>query len=296
MEWGADMDTSGYEYFSFTNTTAINIASGAASRSFPPHRHSYGEMIVAGRTSPNIYKVNDTLYSLTEGDIILIWPAEQHEIVDASREDSIIIQYSNTFADSLFDMRRIINRYRGLHIICINSHRRLATSLGKIAARMKDIWDEDRKDRELRCAALLCEFMLMLDENHDEIAPDISNDGGKTVSEETLMRIMRVTDYIRNNLTSDNLSQAEMAAMAGVSRDYFSRVFSEVTGENYSKWINMMRVEKAVSLLSEEGLSLTQIAMLSGFKSIPSFNRVFAEYKGIPPSRYRRIMREETER
>ena len=40
--------------------------------------------------------------------------------------------------------------------------------------------------------------------------------------------------------------------------------------------------------MPEEGLTLTEIAMLSGFKSIPSFNRVFAEYKKAPPSRYRK--------
>ena len=97
-------------------------------------------------------------------------------------------------------------------------------------------------------------------------------------------------DYIKNNLTADDLSQTAMAERAGVSKDYFSRAFKEVTGINYNKWLNAVRVEKAVSLLPEEGLSLTEIAMLSGFKSIPSFNRVFSEYKNMAPSKYRKTI------
>lgn len=59
---------------------------------------------------------------------------------------------------------------------------------------------------------------------------------------------------------------------------------------NYSKWLNMIRLEKASELLSEEGRTLTEIAMLSGFQSIPSFNRVFREEKGMSPREYRALL------
>ena len=90
-------------------------------------------------------------------------------------------------------------------------------------------------------------------------------------------------------LTADDLSQAAMAQMAGISRDYFSRMFKNVTGMNYSKWLNMIRLEKATELLTINDRSLTEIAMLSGFQSIPSFNRVFREEKGMAPGEYRAL-------
>ena len=58
---------------------------------------------------------------------------------------------------------------------------------------------------------------------------------------------------------------------------------------NYSKWLNMIRLEKASELLAEDGRTLTEIAMLSGFQSIPSFNRVFREEKGMAPGEYRSL-------
>ena len=98
-----------------------------------------------------------------------------------------------------------------------------------------------------------------------------------------------VTDYIKNNLTADDLSQTAMAEMAGISKDYFSRIFKNVTGMNYSKWLNMIRLEKATELLSQNDMTLTEVAMLSGFQSIPSFNRVFRDEKGMAPGEYRSL-------
>lgn len=282
------MDSAGYEYFPFNKIKAVNIAGGSENRTFPSHRHAYGEIIAVGKGPKNIYRIDDRLYSLTEGDIVLIWPMETHEIVDADRQGATVIQYSNTLADSLFDFKRIVTLYHDLHILCINSHAELLHKLTSIIDKMKTEWNNGKPNREMRCAMVLMEFMLVLDEYHEELEADISNDGGKRISDTTLESIISVTDYIKHNLTADDLSLTSMAERAGLNKDYFSRAFKEAIGINYSKWLNVIRVEKAVSLFPEESLSLTEIAMLSGFKSIPSFNRVFAEYKNTPPSRYRR--------
>ena len=284
------MDSAGYEYFSFNNSRAINISEGTDERTFPAHRHAYGEIILVGKGSNNIYRIDDKLYSLTEGDIILVWPMEMHEIVDADRSNAVVIQYSNTLADSLFDFKRIVTLYHDLHILCVKAHAGLLKKLTSIIDKMLDEWHSDKGNREMRCAMVLMEFMLALDEHNEVLEADINNDGGKTISDTTLTNIISVTDYIKNNLTADDLSLTAMAERAGINKDYFSRAFKEVIGINYNKWLNAVRVEKAVSLFPEESLSLTEIAMLSGFKSIPSFNRVFTEYKKVPPSRYRRQM------
>lgn len=59
---------------------------------------------------------------------------------------------------------------------------------------------------------------------------------------------------------------------------------------NYSKWLNTIRLEKASELLVQDGRTLTEVAMLSGFQSIPSFNRVFREEKGMAPENTERCL------
>lgn len=283
------MDYSQYENYGFERFSAFNLSTGYEERSYQAHWHSYGEILLVGPGKTNIYCVGKNTYKLVPDDLVLVWPMEMHSIVDANREDSLVIQFSSAFINSLFDLRRIMHMYRNLHIICVQTHPELAAKLKAITYKMKDIFFSERPDKEIRCCMLLMEFMLTLLEYRKELDPELNGDDQYRLSDDVMRRMMTVTDYIKNNLTADDLSQGAMAEMAGISREYFSRIFKNVTGMNYSKWLNMIRLEKATELLAEDGRTLTEIAMLSGFQSIPSFNRVFREEKGLAPGEYRAL-------
>ncbi|MBO6008017.1 MAG: helix-turn-helix domain-containing protein [Lachnospiraceae bacterium] len=283
------MDYSSYEVYPFENSSTFNMSTGYKERSYQPHWHSYGEIIMVGPGKKNIYTVGKSTYELVPDDFVIIWPMEMHSIVDADRKDALVIQFSNAFINSLFDLRRIMHLYRNLHIICIHAHPELAAKQKVIAMKMKEIFFSDSADRELKCCMLLMEFMMNLDEYRTELSPENGEAERYGYEDDVMRRMISVTDYIKNNLTADDLSQGTLAEMAGISRDYFSRIFKNVTGMNYSKWLNMIRLEKATELLTDEERSLTEVAMLSGFQSIPSFNRVFHEEKGMAPGEFRSL-------
>ena len=287
---GGLMDYSKYEHYGFDSFSAFNMSTGWKERSYKAHWHSYGEILLVGPGETNIYKVNQNTYDLVEGDFVLVWPMEMHAIIDADREKSLVIQFSNAFMNTLFDLQRIMHFYRNLHVICINSHQKLVAQLTDIVLKMKEIFFSESADRELKCCMLLIQFMLALDEHREEFAPELDAGGRTGYTDDVMRRMIMVTDYIKNNLTADDLSQSAMAELAGISKDYFSRIFKNVTGLNYSKWLNMIRLEKATGLLAENDLTLTEIAMLSGFQSIPSFNRVFRDEKGMAPGEYRALL------
>ncbi len=283
------MDYSRYEIYDFDNRSAFNMSTGHEERTYKMHWHSYGEIIQVGPGSTNVYRVNQSNYNLVEDDFVLVWPMEMHATIDADRRDSVVIQFSNAFVNSLFDLQRIMHFYRNLHVICVNNHPELVRELKEIVAKMKEIFYSGQGNRELMCCMLLMEFMKVLDDHRDEFLPELSKDAHNPYEDDVMRRMMRVTDYIKHNLTADDLSQGAMAKMAGISRDYFSRIFKNVTGMNYSKWLNMIRLEKATELLAQKDMTLTEVAMRSGFQSIPSFNRVFHEEKGMSPGEYRTL-------
>jgi len=283
------MDYSRYEIYDFDHVSAFNMSTGYKERSYQAHWHSYGEILLVGPGKTNIYSVGKNTYELIPDDLVLVWPMEMHSIVDADRKESLVIQFSNAFINSLFDLRRIMHIYRNLHIVCKTTHPELAAKLKAIALRMKEIFYSEQPGRETRCCMLLMEFMLTLLEYRKELAPELEEEDPYGYADDVMRRMLSVTDYIKNNLTADDLSQGAMAEMAGISRDYFSRIFKNITGMNYSKWLNTIRLEKASELLAEKGRTLTEVAMLSGFQSIPSFNRVFREEKGMPPGEYRAL-------
>ena len=284
------MDYSRYENYGFDRSSAFNMSTGYEERSYQSHWHSYGEIVLVGPGETNVFMVNQNTYKLAEGDFLLVWPMEMHAIIDADRKESLIIQFSNAFMNSLFDLQRSMHFYRYLHVLCINMHGQLVSRLRIMSEKMKEIFFSAGHDRELRCCMLLMEFMLTLDEHREEFAPEVRAGNAYNYSDTVMRRMIMVTDYIKNNLTADDLSQGAMAEMAGISKDYFSRIFRNVTGTNYSKWLNIIRLEKATELLTDKQLTLTETAMLSGFQSISSFNRVFREEKGMSPSEYRALL------
>lgn len=281
------MDYSQYENYGFDRVSAFNLSTGYEARSYQAHWHSYGEILLVGPGKTNVFRVNQSTYELVEGDFLLMWPMEVHEIIDADRKESLVIQFSNTFINSLFDLQRIMHFYRNLHVLCINAHPELVGRLRVIADKMKEIWFEAGADRELRCCMLLMEFMLTLDRHREEFVSEMKRGDPNSYTDTAMHRMMMVADYIKNNLTADDLSQGAMARLAGVNKDYFSRIFHSITGMNYIRWLNTVRLEKATALLAQPGMSLTEIAMHSGFQSISSFNRVFREEKGMSPREYR---------
>ena len=284
------MDYSQYESYGFDRFSAFNLSTGYEERSYQAHWHSYGEIVLVGPGKTNVFEVNQNKYELIEGDFLLVWPMEMHAIIDADRKESLVIQFSNAFMNSLFDLQRIMHFYRNLHVLCINAHPQLVAGLRIIAEKMKEIFLSAAPDRELRCCMLLMEFMLTLDQHREDFAPELRNGEPYSYTDNVTRRIIMVTDYIKNNLTADDLSQGAMAEMAGISRDYFSRIFRNVTGTNYSRWLNMIRLEKATELLADKQMTLTEIAMHSGFQSISSFNRVFHTEKGMSPGEYRALL------
>ncbi len=283
------MDFSQYETYDFDRYSVFNLSTGYQDRSYQAHWHSYGEIVLVGPGQTNVFMVNQQQYHLVEGDFLLVWSMEVHAIVDADREKALVIQFSNAFMNSLFDLQRIMHFYRSLHVICVSSHSQLAAELKTLAGQMEKVFFSQAADRELRCCMLLMDFMLRLDAHRDEFASELAGLERYTYSDSVTRRLVMVTDYIKHNLTADDLSLAAMAEMAGVSPEYFSRIFHSITGMNYHKWLNLIRLEKAVSLLAHQDISLTDVAMLSGFQSISSFNRVFHEAKGMAPGEYRAL-------
>ena len=283
------MDYNQYENFGFDRISAFNLATGVKERSYHAHWHPYGEIVWVGAGENNLFRVNQHTYALSEGDFLLVWPMEVHEIIDADREKSLIIQLSNAFMNSLFDLQRIMHFYRNLHVLSMHAHLELVSRLRAISENMKAIYLSAAPNRELRCCMLLMEFMLTLDEHREEFASEIKNGDPYSYTDTATHRMIMVTDYIKNNLTADDLSQSAMARLAGVNKDYFSRIFHSITGMNYNKWLNTVRLEKATELLADPDMSLTEVAMHAGFQSISSFNRVFREDKGMSPREYRML-------
>jgi AraC-like DNA-binding protein/ligand-binding sensor protein len=98
--------------------------------------------------------------------------------------------------------------------------------------------------------------------------------------------LRKAENFILENFTR-KISLKEISNVAGLSPPYFSTIFKEEMGENLSKYLNRLRVEKASHLLLETDMSLSEIAACCCFEDQSWFSKKFKAYTGISPGKYR---------
>ena len=94
--------------------------------------------------------------------------------------------------------------------------------------------------------------------------------------------------YMRAHLTKD-LSLNEIAAAAGLSPYYFSRLFKAETGSTPYEYVLARRIDRARHLLKTTDMSVKEIAFAIGYKSEARFIGAFTDRIGLPPGKYRKF-------
>lgn len=99
-------------------------------------------------------------------------------------------------------------------------------------------------------------------------------------------RLRLVRDYIETNL-AEEITLADLAAIAGVSSTHFCRAFHRSTGVASHQYVIRRRVERAKTLLAEGDLPIAQIALAVGFGNQSHLTTHFRRVVGTTPRRFR---------
>jgi len=75
-----------------------------------------------------------------------------------------------------------------------------------------------------------------------------------------------------------------LAETLKVSASYLSRLFKKHTSMTFLDFLNTYRIQKAVSLLSDQKYRVYEVASMTGFSSYKRFYEVFKSYAGFPPT------------
>ena len=84
-----------------------------------------------------------------------------------------------------------------------------------------------------------------------------------------------------------NLTLARLARRLRLPDKRLSGAVNRATGANVSRYVNSWRIRHARARI-EEGASVTEAMLDSGFNTKSNFNREFLRDTGVPPSRWRR--------
>ena len=100
-------------------------------------------------------------------------------------------------------------------------------------------------------------------------------------------RINIIYDYVQANFQSV-IPLEEIAALANMTVPSFCRYFKRISGKNFTRFVNEVRIVHACKLLTEQQLSISDVSFESGFNNFSHFNRQFKNITGKSPSQYRK--------
>jgi AraC family transcriptional regulator len=98
-------------------------------------------------------------------------------------------------------------------------------------------------------------------------------------------------DYIEQHL-SEELPLERLASVASFSKYHFHRLFFARVGETPGQFIHRLRMHKAARLLvTNPDMTVTEIAVASGFGDTAAFSRAFKAAHGMPATAFRECRR-----
>ncbi|MEO0645515.1 MAG: AraC family transcriptional regulator, partial [Cyanobacteria bacterium J06650_10] len=140
-----------------------------------------------------------------------------------------------------------------------------------------------RENSQLEQDVALFEFLFYLVQRHALEAPaDISLPARKA--------IQQACDYLRAHCEQD-VSLEELAAVVDLSRYHFCRLFRRETGVSVSTYQIQLRLARAKTLIMD-GISLSEVAIATGFYDQSHFGKHFKRYVGTTPAKYTRHVQE----
>lgn len=86
----------------------------------------------------------------------------------------------------------------------------------------------------------------------------------------------------------EKLTVPDVAAAVGISPTYFSTFFAEHFFQHFAEYLRGYRIEQACAMLVSTSMSVTEIALATGFNSGSHFICHFRKFRGITPLAYRK--------
>ena len=275
------------EVITYDINNGISITRDNIPASFPEHWHNDAEFTLIMKNGCR-YKIKDEIITPEAGDIIMVWPRELHEIVQAPEDGFIFIQFSSSLIESNMDLFSMSRFFREYHHISAQKEPELAGSIAENIRKISDIFSKNPYFAETRSKQLVYDSLILIGDHviskqHDMISTDMLTDKARSY--------IRIACSFIYNHSTDNITQTDVAEKVGLSPYYFSKLFNEYTDMSFPAYLSSIRVQNAINLLANENLTITECAFLSGFQSTTTFNKQFLDITGCTPRKYRKMHR-----
>lgn len=237
--------------------------------SFPPHLHSYVELIYVVEGVLTV-SINENTKNLREGDLAVCLSNDIHSFnTDLVSKSMFIIFSSEIISDYL---GKKINKT--LESPFIEKSNIDETTISFIDTLFDEFHNSNNK---FVVKGFLYSIFGKLDCNF-KFKDNIQSYNN------TIQNLLK---YIESHY-SENIRLESISKELGYSKFHISRLFTKKIGYQFNEYVNRLRINKAQRLLIETDMSILNISMECGFESYRNFNRVFKEFTGFTPTSFKK--------
>ena len=239
------------------------------------HEHDFIELVYVS-SGTGIHCINSRRYSVSGGDIFIVFPGEYHSLCPiGAGEDFSWINCS--FLPGFIDFDFSIFP-RNDRLIASGSF-----DLNLIFNVMLDEYFARRADFDSVLKSYLNIILIRLKRY-------ILDERGGYPALRRHNYCKYAAGYISENFRV-NIKPGDIARRLGISASYLSRVFRAGTGVSPEEYIAGERIREACRLLGETGLTAAEVGVRSGFPDRKNFYTQFTRRMGMAPGTFRKRCR-----
>jgi AraC-like DNA-binding protein len=255
------------------------------------HSHDFCELTIVTEGS-SMHALEGNEFPVGAGDIFLLQGRQKHYFFERKDLKLINIMYDPARIGLPENDLRQLPGYCAMFLLepTYRKQHRFASHLhlGPVRmARVQQLAEEMERESEARepgheaiLRAKLLELIVYLSREYPET---------KTIEAHALLRVGHVIGALEKEFSRD-WKLEELLGIAHMSRSNLMRVFKAATGQSPIEYLIRLRIQKAMALLRNTDLTVTEIAIEVGFNDSNYFTRQFRKVHGQSPRRFRTML------
>ena len=220
------------------------------------------------------YFANDTVYTVKEGNIIIIPPAVIHKTINSNAmpRHRMLLYLQRSF---LQEMRSAgFPLWDSVSILHTTNYERINQIFSDLLAEYEHACDPTM-------LKALCSELVVLLHRKTELKQSVVSESAQS------KQISQIITYINQEYAAE-LTLEQLASKFFLSPGHLSRIFKRCIGLTFSDYLREYRIKKAIELMADSKMNITEIALTVGFNSTNHFCKTFKALIKETPLQYRK--------
>jgi AraC-like DNA-binding protein len=235
------------------------------------------------------YFIDNRTYHIREGSLVFINSNSIHKTSQAAGHyhDRISIELHRQPYSAFLELTNELEldsffaQYQGVINLTSKEQHYVCKLLNGIASEIQ----HKSEGYHIYVMCRLTELLIFAKRKQDNLTKSLNQLPTDTSS--TYKKVTEVASYIAKHYASP-CSLNSLADRFFVNKSYLSRIFKQITGYTVTEYINISRIQAAKKLLTQENITVNQVARLVGYDSLTYFERMFQKITETSPLKYRK--------